>query len=60
MTATEPGLGPRRRAALTPSRAAPVPLPDYPIARLSTGQFVSGQGRLWSAEIAAIDNDAKK
>ena len=25
-------------------------LPDYPIERIRTGQFVSGEGRLWSAE----------
>ena len=25
-------------------------LPDYPIDRIRTGQFVSGEGRLWSAE----------
>ena len=29
------------------------PLPEYEIAGLRTGQFISGQGRLWSAEIAA-------
>ena len=29
------------------------PLPEYAIARLRTGQFISGQGQLWSAEIAA-------
>ena len=29
------------------------PLPEYAIAGLRTGQFISGQGRLWSAEIAA-------
>ena len=26
-------------------------LPDYPIARISTGQFVSGAGELWRADI---------
>ena len=26
-------------------------LPDYPIAGIRTGQFIRGQGRLWSAEI---------
>ena len=31
--------------------AALVPLPDYPIARLRTGQFISGQGQLWSADL---------
>ncbi len=29
------------------------PLPDYAIAGLRTGQFISGEGELWSAEIAA-------
>ena len=28
-------------------------LPDYAIERIRTGQFVSGEGRLWSAEFAA-------
>ena len=28
-------------------------LPDYAIDRIRTGQFVSGEGRLWSAEFAA-------
>ena len=37
-----------------------VPLPEYALAGLRTGQFVSGQGRLWRAEIAAMSNDAKK
>ena len=27
-----------------------VPLPDYPISRVKTGQFVPGQGQLWAAE----------
>ena len=27
-------------------------LPDYEIARVRTGQFIRGQGQLWSAEIA--------
>ena len=30
---------------------AAVPLPDYPIASLRTGQFVPGQGELWLAEL---------
>ena len=29
-----------------------VPLPEYALADLRTGQFVSGEGQLWSAEIA--------
>ena len=28
-------------------------LPDYPIDRIRTGQFVSGEGQLWSAEFPA-------
>ncbi len=37
------------------------PLPDYPVARIETGQFVSGEGRLWKVEIehpaqAAVDS----
>ena len=37
-----------------------VPLPEYALAGLRTGQFISGEGRLWSVEIAAMSNDAKK
>ena len=29
---------------------AQAPLPDYAIARVRTGQFISGQGQLWRAE----------
>ena len=32
---------------------AAVPLPDYPIKEMRTGQHISGQGDLWSATIAA-------
>ena len=32
--------------------AARVPLPDYPIASVRTGQFVSGAGEVWSVEFA--------
>ena len=32
---------------------ATVPLPDYPIAALSTGQFLRSQGRLWAADLTA-------
>ena len=31
--------------------AASVPLPDYPIASIRTGQFIRGEGELWGAEI---------
>ena len=31
---------------------ATVPLPEYPIAAIRTGQFVAGQGELWAAEVA--------
>ena len=30
--------------------AARVPLPEYPIASVRTGQFVGGEGEIWSAE----------
>ena len=32
--------------------AVVVELPDYPIARISTGQYVPGEGRLWEVEFA--------
>ncbi len=33
------------------------PLPDYPIARIRTGQFTPGEGRIWEAEfpVGAVD-----
>ena len=31
---------------------AVVPLPDYPIKTIRTGQHISGQGELWAAELA--------
>ena len=31
---------------------ARVPLPDYPIASIRTGQFVSGEGEIWSVDAA--------
>ena len=31
---------------------AAVPLPEYPIKEIRTGQYVSGQGELWAAELA--------
>ena len=31
--------------------AAQIPLPDYPLAALRTGQFVPGEGDLWSVEL---------
>ena len=30
---------------------ATIPLPDYPIAAIRTGQYVAGQGEVWSAEL---------
>ena len=33
---------------------AAVPLPDYPIKSLRTGQFVPGQGELWAAELPPV------
>ena len=35
--------------------AARVPLPDYPIASVRTGQFVGGVGEVWSAEFAVAE-----
>ena len=32
---------------------AAVALPDYAVARIRTGQFVSGEGQIWRAEFAA-------
>ena len=32
---------------------AAVPLPDYPIKKIRTGQYVPGQGELWLAEFSA-------
>ena len=32
---------------------AAVPLPNYPIKTIRTGQYVPGQGELWAAELAA-------
>ena len=29
---------------------ASVPLPDYPIARINTGQWIPGEGKLWEGE----------
>ena len=31
---------------------AAVPLPDYPIKKMRTGQYVPGQGEVWAAELA--------
>ena len=31
-------------------RPTSAPLPDYPIARIRTGQHIPGQGELWRAE----------
>ena len=35
---------------------AAVPLPDYPAASIRTGQFVSGEGEIWSAEFEVSRN----
>ena len=32
--------------------AAQVPLPGYPISRIRSGQFIRGEGKLWSAEFS--------
>ena len=33
---------------------ASVPLPDYPIARINTGQWIPGEGKLWEGEFPFI------
>ena len=35
--------------------AASVPLPDYPIASIRTGQFIRGEEELWNAEFSMTD-----
>ena len=35
--------------------AARIPLPDYPIASIRTGQFIRGESELWSVELAMGD-----
>ena len=42
----------QRGASLGRKCLAIVPLPDYAIARIRTGQFVPGEGQLWRAEFA--------
>ena len=32
--------------------AARIPLPDYPVSSIRTGQYISGVGEIWSAEFA--------
>ncbi len=32
---------------------AVVPLPDYPLAAIKTGQFIDGEGAVWQAELSA-------
>lgn len=39
--------------------AANVPLPDYPVAGVRTGQFASGEGEVWSAAFP-LDPDAPR
>ena len=39
-------------ALLADQCIASVPLPDYPIASIRTGQFISGEGVIWRAEFA--------
>ena len=36
-----------------PNCWAVIPLPDYPIAAIKTGQFIAGKGELWRAEFPA-------
>ena len=41
------------RGVVTGGRClAMAPLPDYPVARVRTGQYVSGEGRIWVVEFA--------
>ncbi len=42
---------PQRGAIFDGKCAARVPLPDYPVAALRTGQWIRGEGETWSAEI---------
>ena len=42
-----------RGAMLARQCAATVPLPDYPIARIRTGQHIPEQGQLWQADFPA-------
>ncbi len=42
---------PQRGAVFDGKCAARVPLPDYPVAALRTGQWIRGEGETWSAEI---------
>ena len=43
-------------ALLDGACVAAVPLPDYPAASIRTGQFVSGEGEIWSAEFEVSRN----
>ena len=49
----ESGEGPRE--ATVEACLAVVPLPDYEIARLRTGQWVAGRGDLWTVEVFPDD-----
>ncbi len=49
-----------RGAAFDGKCAARVPLPDYPIASIRTGQFSGGEGELWSAELAMGDRISRR
>ena len=40
----------RKGALFEGSCAARIPLPDYPVASIRTGQYVSGAGEVWSVE----------
>ena len=42
---------PQRGSVFDGKCAARVPLPDYPVAALRTGQWIRGEGETWSAEI---------
>ena len=49
-------------ALLADQCIASVPLPNYPIASIQTGQFISGEGKIWRAEFAmpkALNGDGR-
>ena len=43
---------PERGVATGGRCVALAPLPDYPVARVRTGQYVPGEGRIWAVEFA--------
>ena len=49
----------RRGGRLDRMCLAIVPLPDYPIASIRTGQYAPGQGQLWAAELALDEREGQ-